>query len=203
MSKKIINAIKSSGILGAIGSLTVLLFGGWSGTVIGWLMGTAAGFMSCQDQKVYSPKKGATIGSLAGLGLGVWLLVASVVEGVLIRPFSGQSAVALPTTLLYGICSLTIAILTATLMGALQGLPGGTPAAGNSGDVSFYSNSVSFYRHSGSDWLDCYCSTDSNLYYVGAGFEYYCGFCGFVGFGNIRHFLRSALTRRLCYLLGS
>ena len=103
MSKKIINAIKSSGILGAIGSLTVLLFGGWSGTVIGWLMGTAAGFMSCQDQKVYSPKMGATIGSLAGVGLGVWLLVASVVEGVLIRPFSGQSAVALPTTLLYGV----------------------------------------------------------------------------------------------------
>ena len=124
MSNKIINAIKSSGILGAIGSLTVLLFGGWSGTVIGWLMGTAAGFMSCQDQKVYSPKMGATIGSLAGVGLGVWLLVASVVEGVLIRPFSGQSAVALPTTLLYGICSLTIAILTATLMGALQGLQG-------------------------------------------------------------------------------
>jgi branched-chain amino acid transport system permease protein len=124
MSNKIIQAIKSSGILGAIGSLTVLLFGGWSGTVIGWLMGTAAGFMSCQDGKVYSPKMGATIGSLAGLGLGVWLLVASVVEGVLIRPFSGQSAVALPTTLLYGICSLTIAILTATLMGALQGLQG-------------------------------------------------------------------------------
>src|ERR671932_1142073 len=120
----IINAIKSSGILGAIASLTVLLFGGWSGTVIGWLMGTAAGFMSCQNQKVYSPKMGATIGSLAGVGLGVWLLVASVVEGVLIRPFSGQSAVALPTTLLYGICSLTIAILTATLMGALQGLQG-------------------------------------------------------------------------------
>src|SRR4028118_1137441 len=124
MSKQIINAIKSSGILGAIGSLTVLLFGGWSGTVIGWLMGTAAGFISCRKQKVYSPKMGATIGSLAGVGLGVWLLVASVVEGVLIRPFSGQSAVALPTTLLYGICSLTIAILTATLMGALQGLQG-------------------------------------------------------------------------------
>src|SRR6476469_7741772 len=121
MSKQIINAIKSSGILGAIASLTVLLFGGWSGTVFGWLMGTAAGFMSCRDRKVYSPKMGAAIGSLAGLGLGVWLLVASVVEGVLIRPLSGQSAVALPTTLLYGICSLTIAILTATLMGALQG----------------------------------------------------------------------------------
>ncbi|MEG4999396.1 branched-chain amino acid ABC transporter permease [Microcoleus sp. B4-D4] len=119
MSKKIIKAIKSTGILGAIGSLTVLLFGGWSGTVIGWLMGTAAGFISCRDQKVYSPKRGAAIGSLAGLGLGVWLLVASVVEGVLIRPFSGQSAVALPTTLLYGICSLTIATLTA----AVQGLP--------------------------------------------------------------------------------
>jgi branched-chain amino acid transport system permease protein len=123
MSKKIIQAIKSSGILGAIASLTVLLFGGWSGTVIGWLMGTAAGLIAGQEQKVYSPKMGATIGSLAGLGLGVWLLAASVVEGVLIRPFSGQSTVDLPTTLLYGISSLAIAIFTATLMGALQGLP--------------------------------------------------------------------------------
>ena len=51
MSNKIIKAIKSSGILGAIGSLTVILFGGWSGTVIGWLMGTAAGFIACQEQK--------------------------------------------------------------------------------------------------------------------------------------------------------
>ena len=123
MSNKIIQAIKSSGILGAIASLTVLLFGGWSGTVIGWLMGTAAGLIAGQEQKVYSPKMGATIGCLAGLGLGVWLLAASVVEGVLIRPFSGQSTVDLPTTLLYGISSLAIAIFTATLMGALQGLP--------------------------------------------------------------------------------
>ena len=105
MSNKIIKAIKSTGILGAIAFLTVVLFGGWSGTVIGWLMGTAAGFMSCQDQKVQNPKMGATVGCFAGLGLGVWLLVASVLEGILVRPFSGQSAVALPTTLLYGVCS--------------------------------------------------------------------------------------------------
>ncbi|MGB3263674.1 MAG: branched-chain amino acid ABC transporter permease [Microcoleus sp.] len=123
MSNKIIKAIKSTGILGAIAFLTVVLFGGWSGTVIGWLMGTAAGFIAGREQKVDNPKMGATIGCLAGLGLGVWLLVASVLEGVVVRPFSGQSAVDLPTTLLYGICSLAIAILTASLMGALQGLP--------------------------------------------------------------------------------
>lgn len=120
---QLIKAIKSSSILGAIASLTVLLFGGWSGVVIGWLLGTAAGFMQCQGQKIYSPQLGAKLGTQAGLGVGIWLLIASVVEGTLLRPLYGQFSIGFPQTLLYGICSLAIATLASSLMGALQGLP--------------------------------------------------------------------------------
>ena len=124
MAKQVIKAIKSSGILGALAALTVIIFGGWSGTVMGWLVGTAAGFISGQGKKIASPKVGFRRGALAGLAVGVWLLVASVIEGLLIRPMSGQSAQSVPQILLFGVSSLAIATLAAGLMGALQGLSG-------------------------------------------------------------------------------
>lgn len=121
---QVIKAIKSSSILGAIAALTVLIFGGWSGTVIGWLLGTAAGLMSCQGKKILTPKVGARLGASSGFALGVWLLVASVIQGLLLAPSSGQPTIGLPQTLLYGIGALLVATLAATVMGALQGLPG-------------------------------------------------------------------------------
>lgn len=126
MAKKqqVIKAIQSSGILGAIAALTVLIFGGWSGTVMGWLVGTAAGFIRCQGKKIASPKVGFRMGAFAGLAVGSWLLVASVIEGLIIRPLSGQPSVGVPQTLIFGACSLAIATLAAGLMGALQGLSG-------------------------------------------------------------------------------
>ncbi|MBW4576380.1 MAG: hypothetical protein KME08_13975 [Aphanothece sp. CMT-3BRIN-NPC111] len=124
MAKQVIKAIKSSGILGALAALTVLIFGGWSGTVMGWLVGTAAGFISGQGKKIASPKVGFRRGALAGLAVGVWLLVASLIEGLLIRPMSGQSAQGVPQILLFGVSSLAIATIAAGLMGALQGLSG-------------------------------------------------------------------------------
>jgi len=39
-------ATKSGNILGAIAALTVLLFGGWSGAFMGWLLGAGAGLMA-------------------------------------------------------------------------------------------------------------------------------------------------------------
>ncbi|MDF0554247.1 branched-chain amino acid ABC transporter permease [Kamptonema sp. UHCC 0994] len=124
MKKKIIKAIKSSGIVGAIAALTVLIFGGWSGSVIGWLLGAGAGFIRCRNEKIYSPKIGARLGIEAGLALGIWLAIASVIEGVILRPSSGQFPVPFPTTLLYGTCSLAIATLAGGIMGTLQGIPG-------------------------------------------------------------------------------
>jgi branched-chain amino acid transport system permease protein len=121
--QQVIKAIKSSGILGVIAALTVLIFGGWSGTVMGWLLGTAAGFMSCQGKGISSPTVGARLGASTGLALGVWLLVASLVEGQL-APVLGLPTVSLPQSMIYGISALVIATLAATVMGALQGLPG-------------------------------------------------------------------------------
>jgi len=123
MAQQVIKAIKSSGVLGAIAALTVLIFGGWSGTVIGWLLGTAAGFRVGQGRKILTPQVGARLGATTGLALGVWLFVASVIEGLL-APILGLPTISVPTSLLYGICALVISTVAAAIMGALQGLPG-------------------------------------------------------------------------------
>lgn len=117
----ILQALKSTVFLGGVGALTIITFGGWSGVVIGWLLGLTIGFQ--QGQNVNSPQKAATLGAGAGLGLGVWLLVASILEGVVIRPISGQAPVALGQTLLYGVVSLLVTTLAAIAMAAIQGLP--------------------------------------------------------------------------------
>lgn len=122
MANQVIKAIKSSGILGVIAALTVLLFGGWSGAVIGWLLGAAAGFRRCQNQMVPIPKIGAQLGTKAGLELGIWLLIASVIQALL-APILGQSTTGIPQSLLYGVVALVIAALSGGVMGAVQGLP--------------------------------------------------------------------------------
>jgi branched-chain amino acid transport system permease protein len=67
MTQQVIKAIKSSGVLGAIAFLTVFIFGGWSGTVIGWLLGTAAGFRVGQGKQIFNPTVGARLGAISGL----------------------------------------------------------------------------------------------------------------------------------------
>lgn len=121
MANQVIKAIKSSSILGGIAALTVVIFGGWSGAIIGWLLGTAAGFISCQGKKVLTPKVGVGFGGVAGLTLGVWLFVASMFQG-LMAPGLGLPSVSWLQALLYGIVALVIATAAATLIGALQGL---------------------------------------------------------------------------------
>jgi branched-chain amino acid transport system permease protein len=114
-------ATKSGNILGAIAALTVLLFGGWSGAFIGWLLGAAAGLMACQG-RIPSPKVGARKGSNAGVALGAWILVASLIEGFLLLPATGQSSAGVIQTLSFGGVGLLVPILTGRLMGWLQGL---------------------------------------------------------------------------------
>ncbi len=123
MQNQVIKAIKSSGILGAIATLTVLIFGGYSGTLIGWLFGTAAGFLRTRGLKIFSPKDGARIGAIAGLGIGIWLLIGTLLEGWLIRPISGQYSVGF-IPVLAGVLSLVMAVLAGGVMGAVQGIPG-------------------------------------------------------------------------------
>ncbi len=113
---------KSGNILGAIAALTVLLFGGWSGAFIGWLLGAGAGLMAAQGRRIAAPKVGSRLGSIAGLALGVWILVASLIEGFLLLPATGQSPQSTVQTLIFGISGLVVAVLTARLTGLLQGL---------------------------------------------------------------------------------
>ena len=122
MAKQIFKVIKSSGVLGAIAFLTVLLFGGWSGAVIGWLLGTAAGFMRSQGKRILTPANGARLGSMAGLEVGIWLLVASVIQG-LMAPVLGLPTVNFLQSCLYGISALVIAALAGGIISALQSLP--------------------------------------------------------------------------------
>lgn len=115
-------ATKSGNILGAIAALTVLLFGGWSGAFIGWLLGAGAGLMACQGKRIPAPKVGARRGSNAGLALGVWILVASLIEGILLLPATGGTSPGVIQTLIFGGVGLVVAVLTGRLMGLLQGL---------------------------------------------------------------------------------
>ena len=113
---------QSGTILGAIAALTVLLFGGWSGAFIGWLLGSGAGLMAAQGKRILAPKAGARLGVKAGLVLGIWILVASLVQGLALLPATGQSAQSLIQTLIYGISGLAVALLAGWLTGWLQGL---------------------------------------------------------------------------------
>lgn len=122
MAHPVFKAIKSSGILGAIAFLTVLIFGGWSGALIGWLLGTAAGFMRCQNKKILTPPVGGRLGAIAGLEVGIWLVVASIIQALL-APLLGLPTVSLLEGLLHGIVALGVATLAGGVMGTLQGLP--------------------------------------------------------------------------------
>lgn len=113
---------KLSRIWGAIAALTVLLFGGWSGAVVGWLLGTAVGFTHCLNQRVLSPKMGAQLGGRAGLTIGFWLLGSSILQGF-IAPILGQPRVSFLQIFQFGIVALGVATISGGIMGSLQGLP--------------------------------------------------------------------------------
>ena len=115
-------ATKSGNILGAIAALTVLLFGGWSGAFIGWLLGAGAGLMACQGKRIAAPKVGVRLGSNAGLALGIWILVASLVQGLVLLPAIGQSSLSVFQALIFGVSGLVVATLIGRLTGLLQGL---------------------------------------------------------------------------------
>jgi branched-chain amino acid transport system permease protein len=118
----LLKTLRSSSILGSIAALTVLLFGGWSGAVIGWLLGTAAGYLATHDRVTPNPKTAARTGVQAGIALGIWIAIASLVEGLILRPISGRAAIPLGQTLLYGLVGFGLAVVAATLMAAIQGL---------------------------------------------------------------------------------
>jgi branched-chain amino acid transport system permease protein len=115
-------AIKSSSLLGVVAAFTVLLFGGWSGAVIGWLLGTAVGFTSVRDKFIPNPKVGARVGGSAGVVLGIWVAIASLLEGLVLRPMSGRAAIPFPQTLTYAVMGFVLATAAAALMGAIQGV---------------------------------------------------------------------------------
>lgn len=120
--KVVLKALRANLVLGIASAFTVLLFGGWSGAVMGWLLGTAIGYLNTQNQFVPNPKVGAQIGALNGLALGIWTAVANLVYGLILRPLIGQPIVPLGQDLTYAIVSLVLATIAATLMGAIQGL---------------------------------------------------------------------------------
>ncbi len=113
---------KSGNILGALAAFTILLFGGWSSALVGLLLGVGGGISACQGKRIHTPKVGVRLGTKAGVTLGIWILVASLIEGLIIRPASGRPSPGVFQALLYGIFGLVIATLAAGVAGWLQGL---------------------------------------------------------------------------------
>jgi branched-chain amino acid transport system permease protein len=122
MKIQLLKIIKSGGVVGAIAAFIVLIFGGWSGSIMAWLLGSAVGFTQTQDRNLQKPQAGAVIGVQAGLVLGIWLLAASFIEGIVLRPISGRPIANFADIFVFGMTSLVVATLAATVMGALQGL---------------------------------------------------------------------------------
>lgn len=118
-----VKALRASSVWGAIAAITVLLFGGWSGAVIAWLLGTAVGYVSVNDRLIPNPKVGAQVGARAGLMLGIWVAVASLIEGLILRPLTGRAPIPFAQALLYAIVSLVLATGWSALMTAIHGLP--------------------------------------------------------------------------------
>lgn len=115
-------ASRSGNILGAIAAFTVLLFGGWSGAFIGWLLGTGAGLVASSGRRVHSSQIGARRGATAGLWLGIWILVASLFKGFVLLRAIGQTPPSFSATLINGVAGLAIATFAGWLTGWLQGL---------------------------------------------------------------------------------
>lgn len=122
MVQRFIKTIRVGGGLGLIAALTVLLFGGWSSAVIGWLLGAGAGFLACQGRKIPRVVDGVILGARNGAVLGGWILVASLLGGWVLRPLSGQPAIAFGLPLLFGCVGLAVATAAGALMGSLQAL---------------------------------------------------------------------------------
>lgn len=117
-----VKALRASSVWGLIAALTVLLFGGWSSAVMGWLLGTGVGYASVQDRLVLNPKAGAQIGARSGLMLGIWLALSSLIEGLILRPLTGRAALPFATALLYALVGLALATGWSALMAAIHGL---------------------------------------------------------------------------------
>jgi branched-chain amino acid transport system permease protein len=86
-------------------------------------LGTALGFVVCQGKRIPTPQIGARIGANAGLILGIWLFVASILEGFVVRPLSGQSSRSIVEILQFGFRALFVTTVVAALIAALQALP--------------------------------------------------------------------------------
>jgi branched-chain amino acid transport system permease protein len=113
--------LRSVSVLGVIGAVTVLLFGGWSGAVMGWMLGLAVGFTSSHEG-LANPKMGVQAGVKAGLGLGLWILVANFIEGLVLRPLSGRPALPFPETLSHAVLGLIMAVVWTTVMMVIQAI---------------------------------------------------------------------------------
>jgi branched-chain amino acid transport system permease protein len=185
---QVIKEIKSSWVLGAIASLTVILFGGWSGTVIGWLLGTALGFVACQGKRIPTPQIGARIGANAGLILGIWLFVASILEGFVVRPLSGQSSRSIVEILQFGFRALFVTSVVAALIAALQALPSPRRQQATLVTLAFILIIFPFVDQVARNELDCHSDRNFNLCNFSFGLEYSRWFCGLIGFGLCRIF---------------
>ncbi len=104
---------------GAIAILTILTFGGWSSLIIGWV----AGLLTTPAIPVTSPQTMARRGIIPGLVLGSGIFLASFIEGLVIRPSSGQSPVGLGNLFIYGLGGLGTAVLATAIKAAIPGLP--------------------------------------------------------------------------------
>lgn len=197
MIKPLIKLIQSGGILGGIGLLTVGLFSGWSGAVIGWLFASVSAFITCQNTLIHTPQAGAKIGTKVGLGIGIWLLFGSLLEGLVIKPLSGQTALSFIQAFTYGIVALFVTLLSGTLIGAAQGIIG--PKRGHATILTFAFIAIAFPFVEQITQVDWIATVISILIFVilALGLNIPVGFAGLLDLGYAAFFAIGAYTTGL------
>jgi branched-chain amino acid transport system permease protein len=111
--------LKTAFSLGLFVILTTLLFGGWSGAVMGGLLAAAAVYLT-SSHGVTTRKQGTTLGTQVGVVVGGMAALGSLLQAWGIQPLAGYSGLPLPEVLGYAVGALVVSILGGMLMGYFQ-----------------------------------------------------------------------------------
>ncbi|MEN9204181.1 MAG: branched-chain amino acid ABC transporter permease [Thermostichales cyanobacterium DRC_bins_46] len=113
--------VKMGVSLGWFVILTTLLFGRWSGAVMGAMMAAAATYLVAHgSHPVLTRRQGSILGSQVGLVVGAMGLLGSLVQAWGILPLSGFAPLPVLEALSYGAGSLIFSLLGGMGMGVFQ-----------------------------------------------------------------------------------
>ncbi|MCW5880827.1 MAG: branched-chain amino acid ABC transporter permease [Anaerolineae bacterium] len=118
--------------IGIVAAVVVLLFGGWSAILAGIVAGAAAALVT-EGQSIRDRSATLRNGVISGAIVGVFILIAEIVNDILVLPLAGKDPVFPPFTLgpisipynmfVAGLAGLVLALAIGALTGWINSLP--------------------------------------------------------------------------------